>query len=43
MLLIMTLLNKPQETSNVPGVITFKNGISFTEKLYNTQIIDTVT
>ena len=35
MLLMMTLLNMPQEISNVPCIITFKNGISFKEKIIN--------
>ena len=39
---MMTLLNMPQETSNV-GIITFKNWMSFEVKIYNKQIINTVT
>ena len=41
--LVMTLTNIPQETSNVPRIITFKNGISLREKVYNKQIMNTIT
>ena len=41
-LVMMTLLNMPQEMSNV-CIITFKNWMSFEVKVYNKQIITTVT
>ena len=35
---MMALLNTPQETSNVPNVITFKNEISLEEKVYKRSV-----
>ena len=43
MLLIMTLLNMLQEISDVPALFYISNGFSSEEKVYNKQIINTVT